>query len=38
MRILIAGGAGFIGSHIARKLKSDGHYIVVADIEVKQIL
>ncbi len=34
MRILIAGGAGFIGSHIARQLKSEGHHIVVADIEV----
>lgn len=34
MRILVAGGAGFIGSHISRRLKSEGHHVVVADIEV----
>eukprot|EP01097_Dermamoeba_algensis_P005026 TRINITY_DN3203_c0_g1_i1.p1 TRINITY_DN3203_c0_g1~~TRINITY_DN3203_c0_g1_i1.p1 ORF type:complete len:351 (-),score=80.49 TRINITY_DN3203_c0_g1_i1:153-1205(-) len=31
MRILIGGGAGFIGSHLARRLKKEGHYVVVAD-------
>lgn len=32
-KILICGGAGFIGHHLARKLKSEGHYVVVADIK-----
>ena len=31
MRILITGGAGFIGSHIAGGLGEDGHEIVVLD-------
>lgn len=33
MRICIGGGAGFIGSHIAKRLKSEGHHVVVADWE-----
>ncbi len=33
--ILICGGAGFIGHHLARKLKSEGHYVVVADIKTR---
>jgi len=33
--VLICGGAGFIGHHIARKLKSEGHYVVVADIKTR---
>ncbi len=31
MRILIAGGAGFVGSHLAAKLLSEGHHVLVAD-------
>jgi len=31
LRICIGGGAGFIGSHMARFLKSQGHYVVCAD-------
>jgi GDP-D-mannose 3',5'-epimerase len=31
LRVLIAGGAGFIGSHMARRLKGEGHWIRVAD-------
>lgn len=31
MRILVAGGAGFIGSHIADKLLADGHEVLVID-------
>ncbi|CAF1422333.1 unnamed protein product [Adineta ricciae] len=31
LKCLVGGGAGFIGSHLARRLKSEGHYVVVAD-------
>ena len=31
MRILIAGGAGFIGSHLCEKLHADGHHILCLD-------
>jgi ADP-L-glycero-D-manno-heptose 6-epimerase len=31
MRILVTGGAGFVGSALARKLVADGHIVVVAD-------
>ncbi len=31
MDILLAGGAGFIGSHLARKLAGDGHRVYVVD-------
>lgn len=30
-RVCVAGGGGFIGSHLAKRLKSEGHYVVVAD-------
>ena len=32
-RILITGGGGFIGSHLARHLYSQGHFVRVADIK-----
>jgi len=32
MRICIGGGSGFIGSHLAKRLKKEGHYIIIADI------
>lgn len=31
MKALVTGGAGFIGSHIARRLVDDGHEVVVFD-------
>ncbi len=31
MRILVAGGAGFLGSHLCERLASDGHEVVVVD-------
>lgn len=31
LKILIAGGGGFIGSHLSKRLKEAGHHCVVAD-------
>lgn len=30
-KVCITGGGGFIGSHLARRLKNEGHYVVCAD-------
>jgi len=30
-KCLVTGGGGFIGSHLAKRLKAEGHYVVVAD-------
>ena len=31
MKVLITGGAGFIGSHLAERLLDDGHEVAVLD-------
>lgn len=31
MRILISGGAGFVGSHLSENLLAEGHYVIVLD-------
>jgi GDP-D-mannose 3',5'-epimerase len=31
LRVCVAGAAGFVGSHLARELKSQGHYVVGVD-------
>ncbi|MDT7617471.1 MAG: dTDP-L-rhamnose 4-epimerase [Pseudonocardiales bacterium] len=36
MRILITGGAGFIGSHVADRLAADGHDVVLLDALLPQ--
>src|SRR6185312_13545003 len=33
MRVLVTGGAGFIGAHLCRRLLADGHTVSVVDNE-----
>lgn len=37
MRVLITGGAGFIGSHLARRLQQEGHSVVILDNLLPQV-
>ena len=32
-KILILGGGGFIGGHLAKRLKEEGNYVRVVDIK-----
>ena len=32
-KILICGAGGFIGSHLVEKFKSQGHYVIGADLK-----
>jgi GDP-D-mannose 3', 5'-epimerase len=36
--VCIAGGAGFIGSHIAMRLKAEGWYVIAADWKVNEFM
>lgn len=31
LKVAVGGGAGFIGSHLAKRLKEEGHYVVCSD-------
>lgn len=31
LRVLVCGGSGFIGSHLCRRLRKSGHYVIAAD-------
>jgi GDP-D-mannose 3',5'-epimerase len=37
-RVCVGGGAGFIGSHIAKRLKEAGWYVVVVDIKENEFM
>jgi GDP-D-mannose 3', 5'-epimerase len=35
-KVIVCGSAGFIGSHLVRKLKQQGHYVIGVDIQPQQ--
>lgn len=35
-KILVCGGGGFIGHHLAKRLKEQGHWVVVVDIKSRE--
>ena len=32
-RVIVLGGGGFIGGHLAKRLKSEGHHVRICDIK-----
>jgi GDP-D-mannose 3', 5'-epimerase len=38
MKCLVLGGAGFIGSHLAKRLKQEGNYVRVVDIKENEYM
>ncbi|CAN0456692.1 unnamed protein product, partial [Ectocarpus sp. 12 AP-2014] len=37
-QVFIGGGAGFIGSHLAKRLKGEGWYVVCADWKANEFM
>jgi GDP-D-mannose 3',5'-epimerase len=38
LRVCVGGGAGFIGSHLAKRMKSEGHYVICVDWKVNEYM
>ena len=38
MKILVTGGAGFVGNHLANKLKNLGHKVLIVDFPKKDMI
>jgi len=38
IKVCVGGGAGFIGSHLARRLKNEGYYVVCADWKANEFM
>ena len=36
LKALVCGGGGFIGSHMARRLKQEGYFVIVADLKAPE--
>ena len=32
-RVVVLGGGGFIGGHLAKRLKSEGHWVRIVDLK-----
>ena len=32
-KVLVLGGGGFIGGHLAKRLKAEGHFVRIVDIK-----
>ena len=37
-KVCVGGGAGFIGSHIAKRLKENGWYVIVVDWKLNEFM